>query len=199
MDVLEDIGRVQRELLLNNSLFPFVVYLNSHLNVGISFISGVSLSGYHATGLTLHLLEGHFLHPIFLISYFLVSSVYPCLIIYPSNYLKVSSNPPNLQGIIYMYLLCPQPSILTHGESPSSWRLHTFLFLLIRVFRVSSYPTSLSFLKLYCLYIPFHFSFFLFSFLLSLFHEPTQHKHWFQTSRHSGFVSSERILTTFTT
>ena len=101
MDVLEDIGRVQRELLLNNSLFTFVVYLNSHLNVGISFIPGVSLSGYQATGLTLHILEGHFLHPIFLISYFLVSSVYPRLIIYPSNYLKVSSNPPNLKGIKY--------------------------------------------------------------------------------------------------
>ena len=111
MDDLEDIGRVQRELLLNKSLFTFVIYLNSHLNVGISFIPGVSLPGYQATGLTLHILEGHFLHPIFLISYFLVSSVYLRLIIYPSNYLKVSSNPPNLQGIKYMYLLYLQPSI----------------------------------------------------------------------------------------
>ncbi|KAL8120183.1 hypothetical protein AgCh_017359 [Apium graveolens] len=57
MDVLEDIGRVQREHLLNKSSFSFVVYLNSHLNVGMSFIPGVSLSRYHATGLTLHILE----------------------------------------------------------------------------------------------------------------------------------------------
>ena len=120
MDVLEDIGRVQRELLLNNSLFNFVVYLNSHLNAGISFIPGVSLSGYQATGLTLHILEGHFLHPIFLISYFLVSSVYPRLIIYPSNYLKVSSNSPNLKGVQYVHLLCLQQSTLTHSESSSS-------------------------------------------------------------------------------
>ncbi|KAL8125801.1 hypothetical protein AgCh_013184 [Apium graveolens] len=60
-DVLEDIGRVQRELLLNKSLFTFVVYLNSHLNVGISFIPGVSLYGYHALGLTLHILEARLL------------------------------------------------------------------------------------------------------------------------------------------
>jgi len=83
MDDLEDIGRVQRELLLNKSLFTFVVYLNSHLNVGISFIPGVSLPGYQATGLTLHILEGHFLHPIF------PNFLLPCLLsLSASHYLS---------------------------------------------------------------------------------------------------------------
>ena len=161
MDVLEDIGRVQRELLLNNSLFTFVVYLNSHLNVGISFIPGVSLSGYHATGLTLPILEGHFLHSIFL------NFLLPCLLSPSASYylpFELSQGfieSSQLTGDKIYVSLIPSTINLTHGESLSSGRLHTFLFLFLRVFRVSSYPTPLSFLKLSCLYIPFSYHYFM--------------------------------------
>ena len=117
MDVLEDIGHVQREFLLNNSLFTFVVYLNSHLNVGIPLIPGVSLSGYRATGLTFHIIEGHFLHPTFLLSCLLsLSASYYLSFELSKGFLESSQ----LTGDTIYVSLIPSTINLTHGESPSS-------------------------------------------------------------------------------